>query len=247
MILKLMLVVFTLAFIFSNSSYSSLNLMAYQQQKARSFKDLRNQSRMQQWKNQQMWDNLGKNSNRMCIAHDEQSIVIETTDGSPAKQLYDQIKIKFHPKMKGLEYKVSYPQVLRAALYYEARSEGERGIRAVASVIYNRHLKGRYKGMSYADICTEPKQFSCFNDDNKPMTYCIVIKSMEDVKALNIIDRVVEEMRSGRFNPIISSTHYVTIDFYNRMEIKNPNHWCRKMILTYKINRHIFGQFPNEK
>lgn len=178
-------------------------------------------------------------------------IIVKTKNGT-AYRLYKQIRIKSHPsKINGLIYQVKDPHIIRAALYYEARSEGERGIRAVASVIYNRHLSKRWKKLTYSEICSQPLQFSCFNDNvydhsQDQYKYVIVIKSKQDVDALNLIDRIIVEMRTGKFTPINSATHYVTLDFYNRMKTENPNHWCQKMISTSIVKNHIFGRLPND-
>ena len=50
--------------------------------------------------------------------------------------------------------------IIADTLYMEARSEGERGQRAVATVIYNR-AHGKAENME--SVCLKPKQFSCWN------------------------------------------------------------------------------------
>ena len=64
----------------------------------------------------------------------------------------------------GAESKERTIEVVAATLYHEARGEGEEGMRAVASVIYNRAHQKRWKKLGYSGVCLQKKQFSCHNN-----------------------------------------------------------------------------------
>ena len=86
--------------------------------------------------------------------------------------------------------------VLSTTLFAEACGEPEIGIRAVATVIYNR-AKGNSE--KFSDVCLRPKQFSCWNSGmpkpgtGKPWDFCL---------------QVAEEMLSGSFISTGSWDHY---------------------------------------
>ncbi len=62
---------------------------------------------------------------------------------------------------------LSQQEIIGLTIYGEARGELVEGQIAVGCVIRNRmHLKpSKYK--SYHEVCLEPKQFSCWNSDDK--------------------------------------------------------------------------------
>ena len=67
----------------------------------------------------------------------------------------------------------------------EARSEGEHGQRAVATVIYNR-AHGKVEKME--GVCLKPKQFSCWNGKT-PKSVRIAPKNAFDKRAYIIKNR----------------------------------------------------------
>lgn len=87
--------------------------------------------------------------------------------------------------------------VISDTLYMEARGEGERGLRAVASVIYNR-AKGSAARME--KVCLKPKQFSCWNGKAP--------KSAFDRRAHALCLSIEKELLSGNFSPLGEWTHY---------------------------------------
>lgn len=116
--------------------------------------------------------------------------------------------------------------VLSKTLYYEARGEGERGIRAVASTIYNRALIKN--GIADANSCVKQalrrKQYSCWNGrDNL---------SAGRGKSWQVCREVAYEMVIGEFLPTTIHTHY-----YAHKKV-NP-YWARDA-KKVKIGRHTF-------
>lgn len=118
-----------------------------------------------------------------------------------------------------------YAGVVADTIYLEARGEGEKGMRAVASVIYNR-AKG--KPENYEKVCLKPKQFSCWNLGK----YTVSPKKSKDIKAYEICKKIEEEMENGKFKPMGKWTHYF-----------NPNlcfpKWAKGAELTH-IGNHAF-------
>ena len=94
--------------------------------------------------------------------------------------------------------------VISDTLYMEARGEGERGLRAVATVIYNR-AKGSAAQME--KVCLKPYQFSCWNG-KAPKSVRIAPKSAFDRRAYALCLSIEKELLSGNFSPLGEWTHY---------------------------------------
>ena len=92
--------------------------------------------------------------------------------------------------------------VVADTLYLEARGEGADGIRAVATVIYNR---AKAKNKSFEAICLQPKQFSCWNGSKSRV---ITPKNDLDRKAYNLCIKIEESLLNGNFEPLGDWTHY---------------------------------------
>lgn len=93
-------------------------------------------------------------------------------------------------------------QVLSKTLYHEARGEGEVGIRAVASVIYNRAMKssGKADYSALSAECLKKYQFSCWNGKND--------LTKGQGKVADLCMKVAKEMVAGTFKPTHSYTYY---------------------------------------
>lgn len=99
--------------------------------------------------------------------------------------------------------------VVAKTLYYEARGEGEVGIRAVASVLQNR-AKNRSGKTDVAHCAAEAKrklQFSCWNGK----------KDLPKGKgaAWDICVKVAKEMAAGKFTAGHTHTHYYAYNICN--------------------------------
>lgn len=127
----------------------------------------------------------------------------KTTSKTPTK-VYSQNEIN--------QRKAEDMMTVTKTLWAEARGEGERGIRAVATVIWNR-AGGNPSNLSR--VCLKTKQFSCWNSGN------IVIPSSEfHSAAYQTCLKVAKEMITGKFTPTVfpntkNPTHYVTGNLYN--------------------------------
>lgn len=72
---------------------------------------------------------------------------------------------------------LSDTMVVAKTIYGEARSEGIRGMLAVACVIRNRvqHPRVRWWGTGWNGVCTAPFQFSCWNKGDPNRTILMAI------------------------------------------------------------------------
>lgn len=122
---------------------------------------------------------------------------------------------------------------LANALYYEARSEGEAGILAVASVIENRKEHQNYPG-TYCGIINQRKQFS-YVALRKPDVESIEqrLKASDKVAYMQVSE-VAESMLEGRFDPVLPSNvlHYATT--------KISNAWTKTKKIYATIGNHHF-------
>jgi N-acetylmuramoyl-L-alanine amidase len=102
-------------------------------------------------------------------------------------------------------------------VYYEARGEGEQGMRAVAHVIYNR---AREEGVSPCIIVRRPNQFA--RGPSRPR------------------DSLWQQARRISLNPGWDLTRGATY-FHNRSV--RP-YWIRRLIVTFSFGGHIFYKEP---
>lgn len=71
-------------------------------------------------------------------------------------------------------------EILALTIYGEARGEPIEGQVAVASVIRNRFQDNLQKYRSVKDVCLEPKQFSCWNDDDPNLAKLLAMAARID-------------------------------------------------------------------
>lgn len=131
--------------------------------------------------------------------------------------------------------------ILARTLYYEARSEGEKGIDAVASVILNR---AHGKAENLPTVCLAKKQFSCWNEkkDLTPDKYTFLIpsgaaKKGKDREMWLYCQKIAGKMIFGEFKSTIGNRNaYHTISI-------TPS-WNTAMSDKTTIGNHIFGYLP---
>jgi N-acetylmuramoyl-L-alanine amidase len=124
------------------------------------------------------------------------------------------------------EQNVKALDVLAKTLYHEARGEGETGLRAVASTIYNRALK-RDKNPSALNCAKQAKarkQYSCWN-------------GKEDLEVgkgpmWEMCREIAYEMVTGKFKATTNHTHY-----YAHKKVSPV--WAKKVTKTV-IGNHTF-------
>jgi len=116
--------------------------------------------------------------------------------------------------------------VLALTLYWEARSEGDRGMELVASVIWNR-AGGEIRDLR--SVCLKPYQFSCWNG-----------KSVEEVELpwhddpeWVMAQEIARKMVRGEFECSTSATHY-----YNP-SLCSPS-WAKQMQEILRTGNHVF-------
>lgn len=124
------------------------------------------------------------------------------------------------------------PEALLArCIYGEARSEGVRGMTAVANVVRNRMDAGTFGG-SPAEVILDEFQFSCFRADDP--NYSKMLTPPDDTQyrlarvlaALAMAD-LLKDVTSG-------ATHY----YASWME--KPPVWAKRLERTAQIGQHIF-------
>jgi len=133
---------------------------------------------------------------------------------------------------------VSY---MAATIWGEARGEPMDGKRAVGWVIRNRAEHGGWWGDDIVSVCTKPKQFSCWNDDDpnseavkdiafsfgRKATEMLADKAIQDCvcAALEVLNEHVKDETGG-------ATHYHA----SRI---SPG-WTSSLDETARIGRHVF-------
>ena len=122
---------------------------------------------------------------------------------------------------------------LISALYHEARSEPEEGIRAVLTVIKNRKNHKNYPD-TFCKVIHQPKQFS-YRNNLKPGDKMPVkpLKALDKEKH-RLISSLADEALTGRFKPVLepSVLHYAHKDVKNR--------WTKKFKVVKIAGSHKF-------
>lgn len=123
-----------------------------------------------------------------------------------------------------LSAKVSETEIVAATLIAEAGGEKDsRALYAVAEVIYNRSISRK---ISPAQVCLQPKQFSCWNGKNVEDGIEKAKKHKKWSNALKIAQN-------------LGWTNYTkNAQFYHTTKI-NPS-WNKKMLATVTIENHKF-------
>lgn len=122
---------------------------------------------------------------------------------------------------------------IRSALWHEARSEPEEGIRAVMSVIYNRKKAKGYPN-TFCGVILQPMQFSAFNQDKGLATRGLKPIRELDKKAHALVAYIANEAVLGRFKPILEPS----VLFYTKTSVRNR--WTRKMKVVKIVASHQF-------
>ena len=117
--------------------------------------------------------------------------------------------------------------VVADTIYLEARGEKSRGLRAVATVIYNR---AKNTGKTFKAVCLQPFQFSCWAGSK---TRKITPKTPSDAEVYKLCLAIEKELLTGKFKPLGNWTHY-----YNP-RLCAPK-WARDGQNKTQIGNHIF-------
>lgn len=106
--------------------------------------------------------------------------------------------------------------VLARTIWGEARSEGEKGMRAVACVVLNRVKWAKQSGKKYwwgnsiSEVCLANRQFSCWlkNDPNLPLMKAVTGENANFKKALVIAESAAKGTLADITN---GADHYHTV------------------------------------
>ncbi len=130
-------------------------------------------------------------------------------------------------------FKDSEKRCLTAALYHEARSEGVKGIKAVASVIENRKNHPDFP-MTYCEITQQYKQFSyTLKNHNTGKRLEASIPAAEQ-KVYGIIKEIAESMVEGEFEPVLPKSTL----WYAKTSVSN--YWTKTKKAVAEIGKHRF-------
>lgn len=120
-------------------------------------------------------------------------------------------------------------------LWGEARGEGEAGMKAVANVICNR-LAHRHRGCTTAaEVCLDPKQFSCWNtgDPNRAKLAAVGPDS-PDAQFATALAIASAALRGGLPDATFGALHYVHRNLRPRPD------WLRGQVPCVVIGNHEF-------
>lgn len=116
--------------------------------------------------------------------------------------------------------------IIAATIWHEARGERLIGKRAVATVIYNRHIE---RGLTLSQVCRQSKQFSCWNGKRARD----LLLPVPTGKAWRQCLWIAIQMTTGRFKPVNRANHYFAY------KLCNPK-WKEKMEFVERIGGHDF-------
>lgn len=117
-------------------------------------------------------------------------------------------------------------------IWGEARGEGYAGMQAVANVIMNRVASGGWYGLTPAEVCKKPKQFSCWlkSDPNYNKLISVTTADRLFKQAVEIATKAV----NGDLPDITGgATEYHTKSI-------RPNWNYDRLIKTASIGQHVF-------
>lgn len=114
-------------------------------------------------------------------------------------------------------------------LWGEARGEGVTGMQAVANVIRNRVNGLKWFGSTFKEVCLKPRQFSAWEDLNRPKMLAVDTSDKQFAAAVDIATRAV----NGTLPDITGGANH-----YHAVGVK-PS-WADTSKRTAIIGRHIF-------
>lgn len=124
-------------------------------------------------------------------------------------------------------------QCIKSALFHEARSEPEEGIRAVMSVIYNRKQAKGYPD-TFCKVILEPKQFSYLNSGKIQVDKPVKPLQEKDKEAYTKVAGIAHEAVVGAFQPVLEPS----VLWYAHKSVKNR--WTKKYKVVKIHGQHVF-------
>ena len=122
-------------------------------------------------------------------------------------------------------------EVLTRTIWGEARGESEEGMLAVGHVVINRVIRGGWWGDTVEEVCQQPFQFSCWNenDPNRSKLIALNILSPDAGEALWSALTVLLEKHPDNTE---RSCHYHTRGV--------TPHWSHGKTAVMEIGSHLF-------
>lgn len=130
---------------------------------------------------------------------------------------------------KALTDKAEEEDITARTLWGEARSEGTTGMQAVANVIANRVKGLNWFGSTFKEVCLKPRQFSAWEDLNRPKMLAVDTSNPQFKQAVEIAKKAV----AGTLPDITGGANH-----YHAVGVK-PS-WADTSKRTAIIGRHIF-------
>jgi spore germination cell wall hydrolase CwlJ-like protein len=118
-------------------------------------------------------------------------------------------------------------------LWYEARSESEAGIRAVASVLLNRLHSQSYPD-SFCAIIQQRKQFSYRNKLKNPRELLKIKPVVSEQDKYKLVHKISVEIVEGKFTNVFDRS----VLWYHTLKV-NPS-WSKKMQRVKIYGQHVF-------
>ncbi len=122
---------------------------------------------------------------------------------------------------------------LKNALWHEARSEPEEGIRAVMSVIYNRKNHKNYPN-TFCSVILQDKQFSAFNNNKELATKRLKPAKGPDEEAYTKVVNIAQEAVVGAFKPVLEPS----VLWYAKHNVNKR--WMKTLKTHLIIGEHKF-------
>ena len=132
------------------------------------------------------------------------------------------------------QYTEKEVDLMARTLWAEARGQSDKEMTAVANVIINRLLDGRW-GSTVTDVIMFPWAFSCHyvKDKNHKMMRALDRSNFQFVRAENISREVLSGRLSGNLEDVANgATHY-------HAHYVNPR-WASKKNVVAKFSGHVF-------
>lgn len=129
-------------------------------------------------------------------------------------------------------------QCMQVNLYYEARGESERGMKAVAAVVYNR-AQSRVYPSSICKVIFQNKQFSWTHQQDQKEVYKLLEGSIGHLskkdKEKYLLAKKIARMPQKEVQKVLPSTKVL---WYHSSTVKP--HWNKKVLRVAQIGSHIF-------
>ena len=119
----------------------------------------------------------------------------------------------------------THRDIVASTLILEAGGEYSKGaMESVHEVIHNRSIR---RGKSMSDICLQPWQFSCWNENTVEWNISKAQNHPRWHEAMQIVDTA-------------QMTNYTNGADHYYADYIQPPYWAADMTLTNKVGRHLF-------